>query len=92
MSFDDYRRRPPVISGEHNFDNLPLAPGHVDPEEFFEGPKKAKIRLHPMQWMTYILVCITCLVLLYFAFEFLVFISNLQDAIQQFSNQIGEGI
>jgi len=55
-------------------------------------PKVVRQKLHPMQWATYITVIITCLVVLYWTLEAVLFLQNLSDVLEKFSNQLGEGI
>jgi hypothetical protein len=57
-----------------------------------EDPVAIK-RLHPMQWVTYITVVITCLVVMYAMLETYLFIGRVQDALSKlgeaFNNNLG---
>jgi hypothetical protein len=44
----------------------------------------SKPKLHPMQWITYIIVIITCIATLYALLETYLFIQHVQQAAQQF--------
>lgn len=49
-------------------------------------------KLHPMQWITYIVVVVTCLAVLYGFLELVLFVNNLSNVLEEFSNRLGEGI
>lgn len=46
-------------------------------------PAPVRVKLHPLQIATYILVMLTCLVVLFTITELWIFVDNVQDALHQ---------
>ena len=61
-----------------------------DVDEVF-GPEELKLRLHWYQWVVYSVVLITCVAVLYSLVEVYLFLSRLQEALQQLANSVTLG-
>jgi len=58
----------------------------------YPGGRRPRLKLHWMQWVTYIIVIITCLTVLYGMLETYLFLSRLQDALASFADSFNHNL